>query len=1000
MKPNCLALSIFLLLSLIAGNKVLAQNNSIELLLDENEREWLKQHQSIRIAFDGYFPPYSFINEQGNLEGIAVDILSVLEKKTGIEFEIFEEKTWKNLYHAAQNKEVDLVATMVHKRERETWFNFTHPYLLKSLVIITQEENRTINHRNDLPGKNVALVKGYQYVNTVLQKYPDIKPLYFDTMLDALNAVSTGKADAAITFLGAGHYLRTKYLLSNLKYAAVFDRNNSPESIAVRNDWPELVSILNKAIQSLPESDLHTFNSTWLPENYKEILTEVTLSEEEQRWLAEHPEIRLGVDPEFAPFEFIDNRRYQGMASDYVRLLNQRLNIDMKVVPNLSWDEVIQKAKAGEIDVLPAVGKTDERQTYLNFTEPYLQFHRVIVTRNDSSFILDLQDLKTLKVGVQKDSSHHGFLLEHSDIQAQTFDSLEASLMALSGGHIDAFVGNVASTSYWIRKRNLSNLKIAAPVSTDLEGLHFAIKKEWGLFSNILQKGLNSISDRERQEISEKWLNIQYDPKTDYRLFWKSVALFSTVLGFILLWNYLLNRKVKRRTAELLFYAHYDQLTELPNRFLIQDRLGHLIEEAKKSNSTLAMLSIDIDDFKKVNDTFGHGVGDNVIKQVASNLKNVFKDNYLLGHLGGDQFLAILSPLEEASEAAVIANSILKSLESNITVENQDIAITASLGIAIFPGDGDSPDVLLKNADSATHHSKKHGHGTYAFYTENINQNVARALRIEELMRNALRNNEFYMVYQPKIKASTRKIIGFEALLRWNNADLGEVYPDEFIPIAEKNGLIIPIGFFVLQNSLEALAHFQRNFDTSLTMAVNFSPRQFRSEHLIHQILTALQRTGVDNRSLELEITEGVLISGHPNVDITMGNLKSLGVTLAMDDFGKGYSSMSYLRRYTFNVLKIDREFINELAHNRADRQLVYAAIAMAHNLDMKVVAEGVETEEQYAILNDCHCDFMQGWLFSKALTEADVCKLLSNYYAKPFITKLSAQGGGHRDRH
>lgn len=706
---------------------------------------------------------------------------------------------------------------------------------------------------------------------------------------------------------------------------------------------------------------------------------EIPLTEAEQAWINAHPNIRVGIDPEFAPFEYMEHGEYSGMASDYIQLLNQRLNLNMQIVKGLSWDEVIRKTQTREIDVLPAVGKTKQRQQYLNYTEPYLRFHRVIITRNNTPFIMGLDDLDNMKVAVQINSSHHGFLLENSNITPVTFNTLKESVLALSGGKVDALVGNVASSTYWIRKLNLSNLKVAAPVSHEVQDLHFAVRSDWPELVSILQKGLNSVTRAQQKAISEKWLYVEYEPTIDYSLLWKAALVFSTVIAIILLWNISLNRQVKQRSNELLRHAHYDQLTGLPNRFLILDRMSHLIDEAQRRNTKLAMLSIDLDDFKKINDTFGHHAGDEALVEVANNLRSMLQDNYLLGRLGGDQFLAILSPLEETSDAAVMADSLLKELDKTITVDNRDIAVTASVGIAIYPHDGETAEELLKNADSATHHTKMQGHGAYAFFTENIHKNISRKLKLEEQMRIALKNEEFYVVYQPKVDAVSRRIIGFEALLRWENAILGEVYPDEFIPVAENNGLIVPIGFFVLQTALNMLLKLQRQIDPSLTMAINFSPRQFRSKNLIHQILTAIQRAGIDCQSIEFEITEGVLLSGHPNVDTTLKNLNSLGVKLAMDDFGTGYSSMSYLRKYTFDILKIDREFIHELESHKADQQLVLAIIAMAHNLDMKVVAEGVETEEQYSILKKFDCDVMQGWLFGKPMLADKVFQLLRN---------------------
>ncbi len=377
--------------------------------------------------------------------------------------------------------------------------------------------------------------------------------------------------------------------------------------------------------------------------------------------------------------------------------------------------------------------------------------------------------------------------------------------------------------------------------------------------------------------------------------------------------------------------------------------------------------------------------------QIAVILSRALGDNSILGRLGGDQFLAIITSLQDDSTAAIVAQGLHQALQHSIEINSQAVTLSASIGIAIYPNDGDSPEELLKNADSATHHAKDNNYGSYAFFTTELHQKVSRKLKLEEFMRQALKRHEFYVVYQPKVAAKTKNIVGFEALLRWSNDELGEISPCEFIPVAEANGLIDPIGFFVLQTAIKFLAQLHREFNQEYSIAVNLSPRQFYSKNLISRIQQALLSEGMGAEHLELEITEGVLLSGSPDTDKVMAELHKLGVILAMDDFGTGYSSLSYLRQYRFNVLKIDREFINDLATKKPDRQLVSATIAMSHNLDMKVVAEGVETHEQYNILNGYGCDIIQGWLFYKPQTEDQIVTILRGE-TRTFNTLLSGQ--------
>ncbi|OZG70280.1 hypothetical protein BTA51_27115 [Hahella sp. CCB-MM4] len=957
--------------------------NSSRLDLTPAELRWLSAHPIVSIAYDGYFPPYSFLNDDGQLEGFSVDLMKMVADRIGITFQIHPEYQWKTLYPAAQQGQVDMVATMVDRDERHQWFTFTKPYIFKSLVVVTQEDDSGINQREDVAGRTIALVKGYQYEKQILDEYPSITPFHVDTMLDALNAVSVGKADAAITFLGAGHYYRNKYFLTNLKYAAIYDKRSSNESIAVRKDWPELASMLNKALESIPEAELQRIRAKWLPVDYLENLVDIDLTEAEEQWIKDHRTIRLGVDPEFAPFEYMEEGNYQGMASDYIKLLSQRLNLKMEVVGGLSWKEVIAGVKNGEIDVLPAVGVTAERQQYLVYTEPYISFHRVIVTRNDTPFIAGLQDLQELSVAVQANTSHHGYLSENTDIPPLLYDTLQESLLAVSGGEADAFVGNVASATYWIRKLSLANLKIAAPVSTEVQNLHFAVRKDWPELASILQKGVDSISPRRRKLISEKWLSLEYDTAINYTLVWEVAIGFSIIVSVVVLWNILLNRKVRLRTSQLVYSANYDQLTDLPNRFLILDRLTQNIGDARRNRDRVALISIDIDDFKKINDAFGHQAGDVILKAFSARLKASLPDIQNIGRLGGDQFLVIHSQVADASDSAALAEQIIACTRRSFSTSAQDVSLTASIGISLFPDDGDTAEMLLKHADTATHHAKEQMPGRYAFYTESLIRKVSRKLELERHIHGALERNEFEVYYQPKVLPKSRRVVSFEALLRWQSDELGLVSPAEFIPVAERNGQIEEIGLFVLKESLAALSSWRKRYAYDFSVAINLSPVQFRSDDLIPSIESFILNYGLNSKTVEFEITEGVLLSGYPNIEEKLKKLEAMGVSLAMDDFGTGYSSLSYLRKYKFDTLKIDREFISDLPTEEADRKLVSATIAMAHELGMTVVAEGVETEEQNAILVEQNCDLLQGWLFSKALPFKEITELLDGQYER-----------------
>lgn len=434
----------------------------------------------------------------------------------------------------------------------------------------------------------------------------------------------------------------------------------------------------------------------------------------------------------------------------------------------------------------------------------------------------------------------------------------------------------------------------------------------------------------------------------------------------------------KEQEEKIIHQAHFDNLTGLPNRFLALDRLNLLIQEAERNSKKLAVLFIDLDDFKKVNDTLGHAIGDELLIQAADKLRSVIRGSDTIGRLGGDEFIVLINNLEDALEVRPIAEKLLKSFRDVFKVEKRELLLTTSIGISLYPDDGTEPEQLLRNADSAMYHSKNEGRNAYHFFTENMNAGIERRLLIEEQMHGALARNEFYLYYQPVIDVQSEKIVGAEALLRWNNPTLGLVSPDEFIPIAEQTGLIIPIGYFVLKEALKATKAWTEQHNSHFKIAVNLSPLQFKAPTLLNKIKKYLNANQLSGKSLHLEITEGVLLGNQTYIKKAFDEFAELGIQISMDDFGTGYSSLNYLREYQFTTLKIDRSFMQDFEDDETAPALIDATIAMAHALGVKVIAEGVETESQRNYLAAKACNFIQGYFYSKPLPPEELTKLIS----------------------
>lgn len=423
--------------------------------------------------------------------------------------------------------------------------------------------------------------------------------------------------------------------------------------------------------------------------------------------------------------------------------------------------------------------------------------------------------------------------------------------------------------------------------------------------------------------------------------------------------------------------AHHDTLTNLPNRILFRDRLQQEMIHAHRNKRLTAIIFLDLDRFKIINDTLGHAFGDLVLNALAERLRGCVREGDTVSRLGGDEFTFIIPDIEHPQDAALIAQKIVNAMSSSFRLEGREIHVTPSLGIAIYPLDAEDADGLIKKADIAMYQAKEHGGGTFKFYMEDMNINSLERLTLENDLRKALERGELLVYYQPLVDQNTGQILSMEALARWQHPNLGMIYPAKFIPIAEETGLILPIGEWVLMTACaQAKAWHDAGFST-LRITVNLSVRQFKQQNLVNIITRVLQATGLDPHHLELELTEGIVMQNSMDVLTTLQELKALGISLSIDDFGTEYSSLSYLKRFPIDTIKIDRSFVRDITTNQDDAAIVTAIIAVAESLKLKVVAEGVENKDQAAFLRELHCNNIQGYIYSRPLPAVDIGHLL-----------------------
>ncbi|MBS3804213.1 MAG: EAL domain-containing protein [Oleiphilaceae bacterium] len=501
--------------------------------------------------------------------------------------------------------------------------------------------------------------------------------------------------------------------------------------------------------------------------------------------------------------------------------------------------------------------------------------------------------------------------------------------------------------------------------------------------------GLLSSEDCTKKETSQLWQNIQLQVKRvgvwqgeinsarkNGEQFWEQIIVTpikdsdGAVSHYLILGEDIGIRK--RYEQQLLRQANYDILTGLPNRMLALDRLKLALAHAQREKTMVAVMFLDLDNFKHINDTMGHDAGDSLLIEAARRIASCLRGSSTVARLGGDEFLVILPALVSPEPTEQVANRILENFIPPFRVDGQEVFVTTSIGIAVYPVDSDNSSTLLQHADAAMYQAKNKGKSAFERFAPEMKEVSHERLQIESHLRRALELREFELYFQPIVNTASGTLVGAEALLRWNNPAMGMVMPDKFIPLAEETGLITPIGEWVLLEACEAAMRWENATGLKLSIAVNVSPRQFRDPGFVDMVVSAVERTGISPVRLELEITERLILDNTIETAEILRRLDDYGVRLSVDDFGTGFSALSYLKSYPFDTLKIDKSFIRDVMTQQGDASLVKAIINMAHSLGLTVIAEGVEEEPQTRFLMDNDCDFAQGYFYSRPAPESE----------------------------
>ncbi len=704
--------------------------------------------------------------------------------------------------------------------------------------------------------------------------------------------------------------------------------------------------------------------------------------------------IRVGVFPN-PPVAFKDDKgEWRGISIDVLQAIADQRGWKLEYIEG-SFSELLKNFETDAIDIISMMAYSDKRAEKYTYSHvPIISNWGLVYSRPDSN-IPSLLELEGKRVGVMKNNIHDRafrklakkFNLKVKIVELANFRDVMENIQA---GKIDAGVANRLFGALNGSKYNLIETGIIFnPINIHYSSLNPDNKV---ILDAIDQQLLAFKTDKDSVYFSaiHRWMTQPAHTQSYLWLIWLVVGLLAVSIVMFGI-TVLLRKQVAVRTHELQSevderreaerkldeLAYYDSLTKLPNRLSLLERLKIAIDRAQRKNNKIAVLFIDIDRFKTVNDSLGHDAGDQLIIHVAKCLQACLRNDDSIHRFGGDEFVAILQDITDPSYINHVTKRMLRSLHTPVYIDAHEVFSSVCIGVALYPDDDKHGYNLLKYADAAMYHAKEHGGNRYQFYNEELTKRVKNRLSMEARLRHALERNEFQLYYQPIFNIKNQQPVGVEALIRWQDPERGLIMPDDFIPIAEETGLIVSIGDWVLEQACKQTKEWESQGLGQLHIAINISSIQFDHNKLYFSVMSALSNADLAAQQLELEITEGIFLNITDEVRDTLDKLTNNGVKLSIDDFGTGYSSLSYLKQLPINTLKIDRSFIMNIPEDKDDTQIASTIITMAHGLGIDVVAEGIETEEQLKYLNTLNCARGQGYYLAKPQSAKEITAFL-----------------------
>ncbi|MFK5882655.1 MAG: EAL domain-containing protein [Sulfurospirillum sp.] len=964
------------------NNMILREENN-SLHFSNKEKAWIKKHPIVTYS-EKNWKPLSII-ENGKMKGVFGDFLDLVSKKSGLKFRYIRSNSWDEVIQKFKNRDIDIIPSSPQNINTGM---ASKVYKIYPMVIVTGDKYKYVSSLKDLIGKSIAVPKYYSSYDYLKRNYPGIKLITTKNIKEALSLVEGGKADAFVGHIATSIYYISTLHLANLKIAGIA-KFEFKHSYFVQKKYPLLLSIINKTLSSITQNEKAKIYSKWSSVNKKkvnyEIIVEIILFFVlvllfllyRNGRLKKHNQT-IGKLKERLELALLGNK--DGIWDR--NYIEDTLYVSPRWKEMLGYrdDELKNETDAWRKRVHPDDLKKalqDIEDHISGKSEFYENVHRLrhkngnwIWVLDRGKKIVDASGKIIRMIGTQtditKEKELHIKLKYQQQILEQIHDcviltDLQGYIMSwnrgaqlLFGHSSDEIIGKHAGLLYG--DENINTVKRFVKILQKRKKFDMELE----LFKNSKEK-----------IFAENTVTIFRDEKG------KAIG----IVGYI---KDITRRKkveieLKKQEETLWYQANYDLLTGLPNRALFKDRIMQSIKTSKRHKSKFALLFLDLDRFKQINDSLGHEVGDMILKEVGNIIKFSLRSEDTLVRLGGDEFVIITGSLTDTKNMKVIAQKIINSLKDPIMIDKYKLYISVSIGISLFPDDSTDAHNLLKYADSAMYKAKDEGRNNYQFYSQEMTKQVFERVALETQLRSAIKNREFVVYYQPQVDAVSKNIIGMEGLVRWIHPKKGLISPADFIPIAADMGMIADIDQFVMNEAMSQVKEWRtKGLDPGI-LALNLSMGYLENKNFIQNIQTNMSQNSLQSKYLELEVTESKVMKKPKEMIEKLKKLNDMSIKIAIDDFGTGYSSLSYLKKLPIDKLKIDKSFVDYIPNSEDDSAIVKAIIALAQSLNLDLIAEGVETTEQKNFLIKNGCINIQGYYYSRPLCSEDMEKLLLN---------------------